>query len=285
MLTEKLSIHGQELIHWDFQRIGLKGFGKNHIPILNMDKYINTELNDVLHSECLTGLTLCEDIKMGRFNGAVPPFEIANRGKNGWTQLLKDIEKYDTDGIHKKNLKTVIDNSSAGKRAQMLYRYMYFAMGAQIPWFFTLYLLDNSFVNKHNASDQYRDYALTYFPNVIEYIKTLPFKNIGRILFFTTYPQAGVVTHRDGPMKPHKDHNINLFFGQLRTSFVWDDINEEKIYLESNASSYFFNNRDYHGVDKEQGFKYTLRVDGTFTDEMCDELGLVDGWTWHPDYD
>lgn len=285
MLTEKLSKHGQEQTHWDFQRVGLKGFGKNHTPIINMDKYINTELNDVLHSECLIGLTMCEDIKMGQFAGAMPPFEVENHGKDGWTQLLKDIEKYDKDGTHSKNLKKIIDNSPAGKKHYNLYRYMYFGMGAPIPWFFVIYLLENSFLNKNNLSTEYKEHAFTYFPNIIEYINTLPFKYVGRVLIFTTYPQAGIATHRDAPMMPHKDHNINLFFGQSRPSFVWDDINEEKIYLEPNASSYFFNNRDYHGVDKEQGFKYTLRVDGTFTDELCDELGLVDGWTWHPDYD
>lgn len=285
MLTEKINFNGITQTHWDFQRVGLKGFGKNHIPIINMDKYINTEMNDMLHSECLIGLTLCENIKMGKFNGSVPPFELNNTGRDSWTKLLKDIEKYDPDGVHAKNLKTIIDKSPSGKGSQMLYRYMYFAMGAVIPWFFTLYLLDNSFMTKNNASNRYTDYAFNYFPNVIEYINSLPFKHIGRILFFTTYPQAGVVTHRDSPMVPHKDHNINLFFDRSRPSFVWDDITEQKTYLDSNASSYFFNNRDYHGVDKENGFRYTLRIDGTFTDEMCDKLGLVDGWTWHPDYD
>ena len=60
---------------------------------------------------------------------------------------------------------------------------------------------------------------------------------------------------------------------------------KEKIYLQDGAKSYFFNNRDYHGVDPEPVYRYTLRVDGTFTDELCKELGLENGYTWKWSYE
>ena len=92
--------------------------------------------------------------------------------------------------------------------------------------------------------------------------------------------------HRDGVVAEHKDHNINLFFTPgWRPSFVYDEITKEKVYLEQGARSYFFNNRDYHGVDPEPNFRYTLRIDGTFTDELQEELGLVDGYTWNWNYE
>jgi hypothetical protein len=109
----------------------------------------------------------------------------------------------------------------------------------------------------------------------------LPFKVVGRVLFFTTYPNAGVTAHRDYYVDSHKDQNINLFFaGGWRPSFIWDDIKNEKIYLESGATSYFFNNRDYHGVDPESAFRYTLRVDGVFEDWLQKELNLDNGWVY-----
>ena len=81
-------------------------------------------------------------------------------------------------------------------------------------------------------------------------------------------------------------HIINLFFSSGgRPSFIWNEVTKEKTYLDKDARSYFFNNRDYHGVDPEPVFRYTLRVDGTFTDELCDQLGLENGYTWKWDYE
>ena len=121
-------------------------------------------------------------------------------------------------------------------------------------------------------------------PLLREYVKTLPFKVTGRIMLFCTYPGAGVAIHRDWIMQEHSDHNIDLFFNDYRPSFIWDEKKKEKIYLENGAKSYFFNNRDYHGVDAETTFRYTLRIVCTFTDELCNELGLINGKTWSQDY-
>ncbi len=283
MKVDEINIHGVEWYHWDFQRIGMKGVGKNQAPIINMDKYIDHSMDEELHNECCVGITLCEDIKMGQFVGSIPPFELKKYGIDNWTHVIKYLDKYDPTGIHDKNLKKIIDITPPTKRVQMVYRYMYFALGTPIPWFFAIYLINNAFTEKTQESLDYNSNC-KYFPKTIEYIKTLPFKTLGRILFFTTYPNAGVVTHRDSNMEPHKDHNINLFFTGSRPSYIWDDITEQKTYLEKDAKSYFFNNRDYHGVEPEPGFRYTLRVDGTFEDWLQEELGLVDGFTWKDEY-
>jgi hypothetical protein len=168
---------------------------------------------------------------------------------------------------------------------QAIYKYAYFAMGAVIPWFFACYLKHGDFNNKTKQNENWTENA-KYFPKLIEYIKTLPFKEVGRIMFFTAYPNAGVVTHRDSIVAEHKDHNINLFFDSgWRPSFIWDEKTKEKVYLPEGARSYYFNNRDYHGVDPEPVFRYTVRIDGTFTDEMCEKLGLEDGYTWKWSYE
>ncbi len=41
--------------------------------------------------------------------------------------------------------------------------------------------------------------------------------------------------------------------------------------------AYFFNNRDYHGVEADPTFRYTLRVDGTFRQDVLDALDIPDG--------
>jgi hypothetical protein len=277
-------LHSQEIISYPYAEFGIKGVGKNKIPILSMDDYIDQSRNLELHIESCKGLALAEDIKMGMVYGALPPEEVKRfSGHDCWSEMLRDINRYDPQGIHQAALKEIIDKSP-GKEMQAMYKYAYFAMGAVIPWFFALYLKKNDFRKKTEDAGNWTD-SSKYFPNIIKYVETLPFKHVGRILYFTSYPNAGVVIHRDSIVSDHKDHNINLFFdGGWRPSFIWDEVKKEKIYLPSGAKSYFFNNRDYHGVDPEPVFRYTLRVDGTFTDELCEKLGLVDGYTWQQSY-
>lgn len=272
--------------HLDYDEIGVKGVGRNRYPILNMDQYIDHSQDDELHIECCKGLVLSQNMSMAQVYGSIPPEESERlNGQICWSEMIKNIEKYDPTGVHRKAIEEVVDLSPPGTELPAVYKYAYFAMGAAIPWFFAVYLKYSPFFQKTQENLQWTESA-KYFPKLVSYLDTLPFKSIGRVLFFTTYPNAGVMIHRDSSVKEHKDHNINLFFsGGGRPSFVYDEVKKEKIYLEKDARSYFFNNRDYHGVDAEPRFRYTLRIDGTFTDELCKEIGLEDGYTWKWDYE
>ncbi len=273
-------------LHFGYDEIGVKGVGKHRIPILNMDQYIDHSQNEELHLECCKGLALVNDYRMPQVYGSIPPEETERlNGQICWSEIVKNIEIYDPTGIHKRAMEEVADLSPPGQELNSVFKYAYFALGAAVPWFFAVYLRYSGFFQKTHDNLEWSDSA-KYFPKLIKYIDTLPFKSVGRILFFTTYPNAGVLTHRDSSVKEHKDHNINLFFSSgSRPSFVWDEVKKEKFYLEKGARSYFFNNRDYHGVDPEPRFRYTLRIDGTFTDELCEKIGLEDGHTWKWSYE
>jgi len=275
-----------DISSFEYEEYGIKGVGKNRYPIISMDQYIDHDLDDELHIECCKGLALSTEYKTAMLRGAILPEEISKfTGRDTWCQLLSNLESIDPNGTHKLALEEIIDIAEPNHKMQAVYRYAYYALGAPIPWFFALYLKNNDFNTKNNTEGQWTDSA-KYFPKLIKYLDTLPFKNIGRVMFFTTYPNAGVITHRDSVVAEHKDHNINLFFSAgWRPSYIWDEKKKEKIYLQKNSASYFFNNRDYHGVDPEPVFRYTLRVDGTFTDELCDNLGLIDGHTWKWSYE
>ena len=119
------------------------------------------------------------------------------------------------------------------------------------------------------------------FPELINFIKGLKsevFSQIGRIVFFISYPNVPVITHRDDIDIRHKDQSVNLFFKGSRKAFIYDTINNKKIYLSPDCTAYCFNNRDYHGVEAETFFNYTLRIDGQFAKEIQDELGFVNGY-------
>jgi hypothetical protein len=282
----KIKINDTTLPHFKYQEYGIKGVGKHRKPIISMDDYIDHSMDVELNTECLKGLALSSMIKMGMVFGDIPPEEEQRLNSNGcWSSVLSNLDKFDPTGKHRKALVELIELAPPGQEVQAIYKYAYFAMGAVIPWFFACYLKHGDFNNKSKQNENWTENA-KYFPKLIEYIKTLPFKEVGRIMFFTAYPNAGVVTHRDSIVAEHKDHNINLFFDSgWRPSFIWDEKIKEKVYLPDGARSYFFNNRDYHGVDPEPVFRYTVRIDGTFTDEMCEKLGLEDGYTWKRSYE
>jgi hypothetical protein len=279
------NVAGQTIISFPYKEYGIKGVGKNRLPIVSMDDYIDHTFDQELHIECCKGLALTNDYKMGMVYGGLPPEEVSRfQGHDCWSEMLHHIEMHDPTGIHRKALAEVAERFPENPQ-QAMYKYAYFALGAVIPWFFACYLKKNDFSKKTTDTGGWTE-SSKLFPSVVTYLETLPFKEIGRVLLFTTYPNAGVAIHRDSIVAEHSDHNINLFFdGGWRPSFIWNEKKKEKVYLEKGAKSYFFNNRDYHGVESEPVFRYTLRVDGTFTDEMCKKLSLENGYTWKWSYE
>jgi hypothetical protein len=278
------TIGDKEFYTYPYTEFGVQGVGKDHLPMVNMDPYVSHDHDFMLHTECCIGLALSNTYKMGMTYGAIPPEERDRfAGNDCWSEMLYNLEKLDP--VHEVAIRYILSVTPPADQQYAVYKYAYFAMGAPIPWYFALYLKKGDFFKKTTDQSSYWTDEAKHFPLLQQYLDTLPFKSIGRVLLFTTYPNAGVMIHRDSVMTEHSDHNINFFFaGGPRPSFVWDEVKKTKTYLDPTARSYFFNNRDYHGVDPEPVFRYTLRVDGTFTDEMCEKLGLVDGKTWSPNY-
>lgn len=279
-----INFQGVSFPTFDYVEYDIKGAGRDRVPLINMDKYIDHSQDEELHRECCIGLSKVESYHMSMFWGALPPeVRKEHNNKDSWSEMIRYLDQYDPTGFHRTSLEEIVRTSEPNQRISRIFKYAYFSMGAVIPWFFDVHLKKNSFYEK--AVNGEWTHEAQHFPKLIKYLETLPFKSIGRVLFFTTYPNSGVAIHRDSYVEEHKDHNINLFFtGGDRPSFIWDAKNKEKIYLEKGARSYFFNNRDYHGVDPESSFRYTLRVDGIFTDELQKELGLEDGYVWRWDY-
>lgn len=285
---KKLEIAGVKFPSMDYEEHRIKGVGKHRYPVVNMDKFVDHSMDDKLHIEACKGLAMSTNFLVGGgFYGGLPPeTREYYGGGDSFDTVLRNLEKLDPDGTHLQAIEDLI-RSTSDVDLQRIYagRYAYYALGAVIPWFYLIYLKKTTFFAKTNDVQSYWTQDQKNFPLITEYLNTLPFKTIGRVVFFTTFPTVPVPIHRDSIVAEHKDHNVNLFFSGSRKSFIFDPVTKEKIYLDQSAKSYFFNNRDFHGVDAEQTFRYTLRVDGTFTDELCEELGLEDGYTWKWDYE
>ena len=131
----------------------------------------------------------------------------------------------------------------------------------------------NAFENKRYASKTKWHENSNLFPGLKVWLESLPFKEIGRVLFW--------LTENDCDMYPHRD---NFEYKEHSNEFIWFNPTKEKrfyIYDEGaalkipvNSSSAFFNDLDVHGVDRADKLQYTLRVDGIFTDEFRKQLGI-----------
>lgn len=259
---------------------GPMGVGVQRQLMVGMDRYFDTSKFAELHSEVVLGLAKSRNWGFGKVLGTLPPELAAERKSDFPGPLLENLSALDPSGSHRAALNSIHDHDT-------LWRYACFALGAVVPWFFTLYLRGQLFVQKQSLEGQAMDWLpeAENFPKLVKFIEQdLPFASIGRVMFFATFPGAGVPAHRDYVVAPHKDHNINFFFDSWRPSFIYDELTKTKHYLEKPNRSYFFNNRDYHGCDPESVFRYTLRVDGTFKDEICRDLGMDAGYVFNWDY-
>jgi hypothetical protein len=105
------------------------------------------------------------------------------------------------------------------------------------------------------------------FPELMDFIKTLPFEVTGRMLII--YDDAGteVPAHRD-----HLDTDICHEFVWFRTSlrkpfYLLNHLTGEKLYVGS-YSAWFDTVNQFHGSDPGEGLTFSIRVDGRFTEEF-----------------
>lgn len=101
----------------------------------------------------------------------------------------------------------------------------------------------------------------------MDFIATLPFKTTARMMIM--YDNGGHV------VTPHRDHSAT----DLCHEFLWFRTNlakpfymlnpktGEKRYVQS-YSAWFDSVNQFHGADAYNGMSFSIRVDGTFTDEF-----------------
>ena len=117
--------------------------------------------------------------------------------------------------------------------------------------------------------------AKTFFPRTLDFVRRLPFQQIGRCNVMGLDANDHGTVHRDGvpEEKLEVDHFITFVPGANKRLFLWDE--EAKTKTPVTARAYWFNDSDYHGVEADPFFRYSIRVDGIFRDEF---LRAVQDW-------
>jgi hypothetical protein len=157
-------------------------------------------------------------------------------------------------------------------RRQMLWLKVRF--GVYFPWKAYVELIPNErWTDKATSEGKtFTRRARAFFPKTIAFIESLPFRHVGRANVMGLEAHDHGTAHRDGEPEEQTspDHFITICPTKNKRLFVWDEASKTKTHILSRA--YWFNDFDYHGVDADPFFRYSLRVDGVFRDDFLERL-------------
>ena len=166
------------------------------------------------------------------------------------------------------------------KKQKIMERYLKFAKGAYYPWRDVYPIMYSQWNEQEQIHGKYiPEEAKKLFPGTIKWIwSKLPFKQIGRVNIFGVDSSQHITVHRDNnPFVMSVDHHsIMLSPARNKRSFIYDQENDKKYYVDSNC--YVFHDLNYHGFDPNPEWTYTIRVDGIFTDEFKNTLEYRRPW-------
>ncbi len=157
-------------------------------------------------------------------------------------------------------------------RRQMLWLEVRY--GVYFPWKVYFEMIPNRTWEEKSTAEgkDFTRMARTFFPKTIAFVKTLPFLHIGRCNLMGLASNDHGTVHRDGvpEEKPAVDHFVTFCPRGDKRLFLWDE--EQKAKVDVRGRAYWFNDSDYHGVDADPFFRYSIRVDGVFRPEFLSTL-------------
>lgn len=142
------------------------------------------------------------------------------------------------------------------------------------PWKAYVELIPNRYWSEKADAEgkEFTRVARTFFPKTIALAKSLPFVHIGRCNVMGLRANDHGTVHRDGEPdeQDEPDHFITICPAGDKRLFLWDEETREKTPVAGRA--YWFNDHDYHGVEADPFFRYSIRVDGVFRPDFLEEL-------------
>ena len=149
-------------------------------------------------------------------------------------------------------------------RRQM--RFLKYRHGVYFPWQVCYHFLENQrWEDKHSAAGKaFEPEAEQLFPQTLAFIRSLPFTGIGRAVLFGLDANDHAPAHRDSEPGSSLEVAQSISFAPRgnKRFYVCDPENERHSIVQ--APIYWFNDMDYHGVEADPFFRYSIRVDGVF---------------------
>ncbi len=149
-------------------------------------------------------------------------------------------------------------------RRQMLHLEM--KHGVYFPWKVYVELMPGGPWEKKSdpAGKRWTRDALVHLPRTVEFVRRLPFASVGSVKLLGLRANDHGTVHRDADpaVKTTVDPFITFCPGRKKRLFLWDDVEGTRTHIDARA--FWFNDSDYHGVEADPWFRYSIRVDGAF---------------------
>jgi len=251
--------------------MSILGLGKNKSPFLYLDEFVNLDINySSLNNEISKGIASSYWNK--RF--------VSSGVHSDWAS--KEITPY-IRTIKEHLTPEQIEIFSSFKTTDERLKFISCIIPVPHP-FWIIYLrnnkrIDQSGINNKSvdADSQWTD-SSNNFPMLVNLIKQLPFKGIGRVIIFMTEANNETVPHYDAGSQKQREEKGNDDFIWFTTSnpskkiFVMDGETKEKSYSDPTKKLVWWNEMDYHGTDAVPFFSFSIRIDGEFIPSIKESL-------------
>lgn len=244
----------------------MKGIGEK--PFIDCEPHLDIKTLEDLNLEICTGIAV-SDIKAGVYGPGVDNAERYGNFMKMKNQMLADQTEvgerwrkmsHNQQNIfaklyfHLYNPSTVCYLREPAKGADPILAYMRKGSGEAYAW-----------TNNINNFTGLR----TWLDSLIGTV----FEQYGRILFFIHEHDCGLLLHRDGLKSvPHKNDFLWINPTALKKFYVYDEDTNTRHDVLSKAA--FFNDLDMHGGDVTSQMTWSLRIDGVFTQQFKEKLGI-----------
>jgi hypothetical protein len=256
-------------------------------PFVSLERFVDTSALGAIHEEvCLAFTSIPVDYTGGshRSMGIMPPSK-RDEAFGDYGDVIRALspEQFETfrsladdpksiDPTRQSELEFGEEREHPLSRRQMLW--LKVRHKVYFPWKAYLELIPNRYwTDKANPEGkEFTRLAQTFFPKTIAFVRRLPFLHIGRCNVMGLEANDHGTVHRDGDPaeQTEPDHFITLCPAGDKRLFLWNEERLEKTPVPGRA--YWFNDHDYHGVDADPFFRYSIRVDGVFRPDFLEML-------------
>lgn len=216
-----------------------------------------------------------------RSMGIMPPSRAHEAGKDyGEVIRALDDEGYETlcsladdaDVFRQGGREVGEERETPLTRRQMLW--LEKRHGVYFPWKAYVELIPNRYWGEKSSSQgkTWNRLARTFFPKTVAFVDRLPFEGVGRCNVMGLAANDHGTVHRDGwpDEQAAPDEFITLAPVPGKRLFIWDEDRRAAVSVEGRAV--WFNDFDFHGVEPDPFFRYSIRVDGVFTHEFREAI-------------
>jgi Rieske 2Fe-2S family protein len=256
-------------------------------PFLDLEPHVDLGLLSELDDEICAGLA---EVEVGYTGGSLKWMEVAAPWvlddpyeDLGWViermtreereklvSLADDPSLFGADKLMQYQFGDETEHPLSRKQA----RWLEYRFGVYFPWKVVFHLLENFSWddNQNGRGKEWNPEALRHFPKTVAFVKSLPFTEIGRCVLFGLSPNDHATVHRDS--EPGSSVSvaqcINVCPRGDKRFFLVDPEGEQQTFVTPRV--YWFNDMDYHGVEADPWFRYSIRVDGKLDPAFVNKL-------------